>query len=28
LVRLMELNPEFSRIADLQQRVDALRGYL
>jgi len=25
---MLELNPEFERIADMQERVGALRGYL
>jgi hypothetical protein len=27
-IAMLELNPEFERIADMQERVGALRGYL
>ncbi len=27
-IRFMELNPIYTKIKDLQQRVEALRGYL
>jgi hypothetical protein len=27
-IAMLELNPEFERIADMQERVSALRGYL
>ena len=27
-IAMLELNPEFERITDMQERVSALRGYL